>query len=82
MSGSNVPDNNNGVQRIIKLIMQYGGGSGIIDGDRLPAMSVTKKGAVPATGTPSGLFLKDDGTWAAVSTTNNTNAEARAWGGF
>lgn len=38
--------------------------SGTIDGDRLPAMSTTKKGAVPATGTPSGKFLKDDGTWA------------------
>lgn len=39
--------------------------SGTIDGDRLPAMSATKKGGVPATGTPSGLFLKDDGTWAS-----------------
>lgn len=39
--------------------------SGTLSGDRLPAMSATKRGAVPATGTPSGLFLKDDGTWAA-----------------
>jgi hypothetical protein len=39
--------------------------SGTIDGDRLPAISTTKKGAVPATGTPSGKYLKDDGTWAA-----------------
>jgi hypothetical protein len=38
--------------------------SGIMDGDRLPAMSTTKKGAVPATGTPSGKYLKDDGTFA------------------
>ena len=38
--------------------------SGTIDGDRLPALSSTKKGAAPATGTPSGKFLKDDGTWA------------------
>lgn len=37
--------------------------SGTLDGDRLPAMSATKKGAVPLTGTPSGKFLKDDGTW-------------------
>jgi len=37
---------------------------GLIDGADLPAMSVSKKGGVPATGTPSGLFLKDDGTWA------------------
>lgn len=37
--------------------------SGTIDGDRLPAMSSSKKGAVPATGTPSGKFLKDDNTW-------------------
>lgn len=37
--------------------------SGILDGDRLPAMSTTKKGSVPATGTPSGKYLKDDSTW-------------------
>jgi hypothetical protein len=41
--------------------------SGTIDGDRLPAMSQTKGGAVPATGVPSGLFLRDDGTWAAAA---------------
>lgn len=40
--------------------------SGTLDGDRLPAISTTKRGGVPATGTPSGLFLKDDGTWAAA----------------
>ena len=40
--------------------------SGTVDGDRLPAMSQTKKGAVPLTGVPSGLFLKDDGTFAAA----------------
>jgi len=40
--------------------------SGTLDGDRLPALSPTKKGAVPATGTPSGLFLRDDGTFAAA----------------
>lgn len=39
--------------------------SGTLDGDRLPALSTTKKGGAPATGTPSGKFLKDDGTWAA-----------------
>ena len=39
--------------------------SGSIDGDRLPALSTTKKGGVPATGTPSGKYLKDDGTWAS-----------------
>jgi parallel beta-helix repeat protein len=39
--------------------------SATIDGDRLPAMSASKKGAVPPTGTPSGLYLRDDGTWAA-----------------
>lgn len=41
--------------------------SGTLDGDRLPALSATKKGGVPATGTPIGLYLKDDGTWAAPS---------------
>jgi len=40
---------------------------GTVDGDRLPDVSATKKGAVPATGTPSGKYLKDDGTWATVS---------------
>jgi hypothetical protein len=40
---------------------------GTMDGDRLPAMSTTKKGGVPATGTPSGKFLKDDSTWATPS---------------
>lgn len=39
--------------------------AGTIDGDRLPALSQTKRGGVPATGAPSGKFLKDDGTWAA-----------------
>lgn len=41
--------------------------AGTLDGDRLPAMSTTKKGAVPLTGTPSGKYLKDDGTWASPS---------------
>lgn len=40
--------------------------SGTLDGDRLPGLSSGKKGGVPATGTPSGLFLKDDGTWASA----------------
>ena len=35
----------------------------LVDGDNLPAMSSTKKGGVPATGTPSGKYLKDNGTW-------------------
>ncbi len=41
--------------------------SGTLDGDRLPALSTTKRGGVPATGTPSGKYLKDDGTWSTVS---------------
>jgi hypothetical protein len=40
--------------------------TGSLDGDRLPAISTTKKGGVPATGTPSGKFLKDDGTFAGL----------------
>jgi hypothetical protein len=40
--------------------------SGTLDGDRLPAISSSKRGGVPATGTPSGKLLKDDGTWATV----------------
>lgn len=38
--------------------------SGTLDGDRLPAISATKLGGVPATGTPAGKFLRDDDTWA------------------
>jgi len=38
--------------------------SGTVDGDRLPSLSTTKRGGVPATGTPSGKFLRDGGTWA------------------
>jgi hypothetical protein len=34
---------------------------------RLPGMSTTARGAVPATGTPSGKFLKDDGTFATAT---------------
>jgi len=47
--------------------------SGTLDGDRLPALSATKKGGAPATGTPSGKFLKDDGTWAAPSSQHYHN---------
>lgn len=42
-----------------------------IDWDRLPWLSSTKKGWVPATWTPSGKYLKDDGTWDTPS-----------WGGW
>jgi hypothetical protein len=41
--------------------------SSTIDGDRLPAISTTKQGAVPATGTPAGKYLKDDGNWSALT---------------
>lgn len=37
--------------------------SDTLDGDRLPAISTSKKGAVPATGVASGKYLKDDGNW-------------------
>lgn len=40
---------------------------GTLDGDRLPAMSATKKGGVPATGTPSNKYLRDDGTFQPVT---------------
>jgi hypothetical protein len=39
---------------------------GTVDGDRLPAISETEKGAVPATGTPADKFLGDDGTFQRV----------------
>jgi len=41
-------------------------GSALVDGDDLPALSTTKKGGAPATGTPSGKFLRDDATWQTV----------------
>jgi hypothetical protein len=37
--------------------------AGTIDGDRLPALDAAKRGGVPATGVPSGKFLKDNGSW-------------------
>ena len=49
------------------LVHYHSGGdltSGTVDGDRLPNISATKRGGVPATGTPSGKFLKDDDTWS------------------
>lgn len=46
--------------------------SGSLDGDRLPAPSSTKRGGVKATGTPSGLFLRDDDTWAQAGSTSWT----------
>jgi hypothetical protein len=49
--------------------------TGTLDGDRLPSPTSTKKGGVPMTGTPSGKYLKDDGTWAVVSASVN-------WGGI
>jgi hypothetical protein len=36
---------------------------GTLDGNLLPTISTTKLGGVPATGTPSGKYLKDDDTW-------------------
>lgn len=41
--------------------------SGTLDGDRLPALSTTKRGGVPATGTPSGKVLSDGDTWIPQS---------------
>lgn len=37
--------------------------AGTLDGDILPALSATKKGGAPATGTPSNKYLRDDNTW-------------------
>ncbi len=53
-----------------------------LDGDRLPAMSATKKGGVPLTGTPSGLYLKDDGTWAAPTAAVNIKQTEVDFGGL
>ncbi len=37
--------------------------TGTLDGDRMPAISTTKKGAVPATGAPANHYLRDDGNF-------------------
>lgn len=37
---------------------------GQITGGNLPSMSSSEAGTVPATGTPSGKYLRDDATWA------------------
>ena len=50
--------------------------SGTLDGDRLPNPSAAKKGGVPATGTPAGKFLKDDGTWATAGGGNPSSSVA------
>lgn len=41
--------------------------AGTLDGDRLPAISSTKRGGVPATGSPTGKILKDDGNWTTLN---------------
>lgn len=45
--------------------------SGTLDGSRLPGISTTKRSGVPAAPTPTGKFLKDDGTWDNVSISNS-----------
>ena len=40
--------------------------SGYLDGDELPALSQTKRGGVPPTGSPSNKFLRDDDSWQTV----------------
>lgn len=45
--------------------------TGTLDGDRLPGLSATKKGGVPATGTPSGAVLTDGGFVALTTVTAN-----------
>jgi len=64
-----------GVQRLVQLVTAWWA-SITIDGDKLPAVSATKKGGVPATGSPTGLFLKDDGTWAAGGAVSSVNTKA------
>ena len=47
--------------------------TGTLDGDRLPAISTTKKGGVPATGTPTNKYLRDDGSFSAIAESEVTN---------
>ena len=44
--------------------------TGSIAGSDLPAMSSAAQGAVPATGTPAGKFLKDDASWGFPTAAN------------
>ncbi len=57
--------------------------SGTVDGDRLPAMSETKAGAVPATGVPTGTkALLDDGTWGSVASSASAGALLYLWANY
>jgi hypothetical protein len=51
---------------------------GTVDGDRLPAISTTKKGAVPATGVPAGHFLEDSGSFDHIGQADVAGLESTA----
>jgi len=55
--------------------------AGTLDGDRLPALSTTKKGGCPATGTPANKFLRDDATWQTppAGTAASTVTDETTW---
>ncbi len=44
--------------------------TGTIAGSDLPSMSASAQGAVPATGTPAGKFLRDDASWGFPTAAN------------
>jgi Collagen triple helix repeat (20 copies) len=54
--------------------------SGTLDGNRLPAMSATKPGAVPATGTPSGKIMNDYGSWVANGGMTDAPSDGNIYG--
>ena len=55
--------------------------SGTLDGDRLPGISATKRGGVPATGIPSGSFLRDDDSWGTPSPSAHVHAASEVTSG-
>ena len=55
-------------------------GSALVDGDDLPALSTTKKGGAPATGTPAGKFLRDDATWQTVGGSGTVTSVSESLG--
>ena len=67
LSASNVTQFVTSIQAVMTSVNASIITAGTIDGDRLPTISASKKGGVPATVSPSGRYLKDDGTWSVVS---------------
>jgi hypothetical protein len=53
--------------------------AGMFDGDRLPSVTASKRGGVPATGAPSGKVLSDYDTWIVPTAAPSPDGFAFAW---